>query len=95
MTSEKTGEKPTADDIARRLKSSIDYVRDCETRVTRGEIMDLEGLDKNVIDICDAIAALPREEAAPLEPTMTKLIAGLEQLARAMKEQQDKLTGAQ
>lgn len=88
-----TAEKMTADDIAKRLKSSIDYVRDCETRVTRGEIMDLEGLDKNVIEICDAIANLPRDQATPLEATMTRLIEGLEHLARAMKEQQEKLTG--
>lgn len=79
--------------IEQRLKSINDYVADCERRVLRGEIMDLQGLDKNVIEICDAIAELPAEEARDLEPRMADLISGLEVLAKAMKDQQDKMGG--
>ncbi len=88
-----TSEKPDAAQIGKRLKSTVDYVRDCETRVIRGEIMDLQGLDRNVIEICDAIATLPPKDARDLEASMSALIEDLEKLARAMKEQQDKMTG--
>jgi hypothetical protein len=84
--------KPDADEIGKRLKSAIDYVRDCEARVSRGEIMDLQGLDRNVIEICDAIANLPPKEARDLEDTMSVLIEGLENLAAAMKDQQEKMS---
>lgn len=77
--------------VAKQIKGIIDYVRDCQARVTKGEIMDLQGLDKNVIDICDAIAHLPEKEGRALEGQMTQLIDSLEVLARTMKEQQDHL----
>lgn len=83
-----------AADIEKQLVSIIDYVRDCETRVHRGEIMDLQGLDKNVFDICEAVAALPRPEAQPLEAKMNALIEKLEDLADSMRVQQEKMTGA-
>ncbi|MBU6475169.1 MAG: hypothetical protein KGL10_04415 [Alphaproteobacteria bacterium] len=85
---DKSGE---AADVGKRLRTIVDYVRDCRIRVTKGEIMDLQGLDKNVISLCDAIAALPEEEGRALEGQMSGLIDSLEELARAMKEQQDKL----
>jgi hypothetical protein len=77
--------------VAKRLKSIVDYVRDCQMRVGKGEIMDLQGLDKNVIDICDAIAKLPEKEGQALEDQMSQLIDSLETLARMLKEQQEKL----
>lgn len=79
----------SAADVAKRLKSVVDYVRDCQARVTKGEIMDLQGLDKNVIEVCDAIASLPKDDGQALEGQMEQLIDSLEVLARAMKEQQD------
>lgn len=89
--------KPDAAEIGKRLKSAIDYVRDCEARVAKGDIMDLQGLDQNVIEICDAIAKLPPKEAHDLEASMSVLIERLEQLANAMKGQHEKMvaTGAQ
>jgi hypothetical protein len=78
--------------VASQLKGIIDYVRDCQARVTKGEIMELQGLDKNVIDICDAIAHLPEKEGHALESQMTQLIDSLEVLARTMKEQQEHLS---
>lgn len=82
-----------SDQIAKRLKALIDYVRDCQIRVGKGEIMELQGLDKNVVDICEAIAKLDADEARDMEDQMTLLIDSLEELARAMKEQQGKLPG--
>lgn len=88
-----TGLKINATELDQRLAAVNDYVRDCERRVERGEIMDLQGLDQNVIEICDAIAGLPGAEARTLEPKMAALIDNLEVLARAMKTQQEKLGG--
>lgn len=78
-----------AGEIGRKLTLLIDYVRDCQVRVTKGEIMDLQGLDDKVIAICDAIADLPEEDGQRLETQMTVLISSLEVLVRTMREQQD------
>jgi hypothetical protein len=84
--------KPDSVEIAQSLKSVLDYVYDCERRVHRGEIMDLQGLDNNVIKLCNSIAELPPKEARVLEVQMSALIEGLEKLAGSMKEQQTKMT---
>ena len=82
---------PSKDELAQRLKATIDYVRDCDRRVSQGEIMDLQGLDDTVVDICDHLAQLPEDESQSLEAQMTTLIKGLEQLADTMKEQEEKM----
>jgi len=82
------------EDVGTTLKSITDYVRDCQARVIKGEILDLQGLDRNVMKICDAVAKLPEDEGAALEGSMNGLIESLEVLARLMKEQQDHLTGS-
>ncbi len=84
-----------AAEIGKRLRGIVDYVRDCQARVTKGEIMDLQGLDKNVIDVCDAIAELPEKDGQALESQMTQLIDSLEVLARTMKEQQDNFSATE
>lgn len=80
----------TKDEVAQRLKSVTDYVRDCERRVSQGDIMELAGLDDNVVEICDLIAALPPPDGQALEAPMSALIADLEKLAAAMREQSEK-----
>ena len=79
----------SAAEVSKQLKGITDYVRDCQARVTRGEIMDLQGLDKNVMEVCNAVAGLPAKEGQSLEKQMTQLIESLEVLARTMKEQQE------
>ena len=79
----------TKDELAKRLKSITDYVRDCERRVSQGEIMDLQGLDNNVAEVCDLIAALPPKEGQELEGQMSVLIGSLETLANAMRKQDE------
>lgn len=79
-----------ASEIGKKLKTIVDYVHDCQARVTRGEIMDLQGLDKNVVEVCDAIARLPEKDGQALEGQMAQLIDSLEILARTMKEQYDR-----
>ena len=79
----------TASDIKKRLKTIVDYVRDCEARVVRGEIREMQGLDKNVEEICNEIATLPRSESREMEQHMAQLVEGLDQLATAMRRQQE------
>ncbi|MDE1152309.1 MAG: hypothetical protein PW788_07215 [Micavibrio sp.] len=86
-----TDPKPDNSELAKRLRSVTEYVRDCERRVNQGEIMDLEGLDRNVVEICTGIAGLPQEEGQALEKPMSMLIEDLERLADTMRVQQDKV----
>ena len=85
-----------AEETGRKLRLIIDYVRDCQARVTKGEIMDLQGLDGKVLEVCDAIAGLPEKEGRSLESQMSLLIESLEVLVRTMRERQDSFvdTGA-
>ncbi|HEX2751860.1 MAG TPA: hypothetical protein VHP34_01890 [Alphaproteobacteria bacterium] len=82
---------PAADskEVGDRLKQVADYVKDCDRRVNRGEIMDLQGLDKTVREICDAMAQLPEDEVEKHESAMSALIKDLETLAKSMKAQQE------
>lgn len=83
----------SAADVSGRLKSVQDYVLDCQRRVNQGEIMDLDGLDKAVIGICDAVASLPPAEAQALEDKLGELIGSLEELADAMRARQEEIDG--
>ncbi len=85
------GPEVTAAELAKRMKTVTDYVRDCERRVSLGEIMELDGLDRNVMELCDAIASLPKDDSVSLERQMSSLIENLETLADAMRIQQDKV----
>ncbi|TAL29543.1 MAG: hypothetical protein EPN97_13360 [Alphaproteobacteria bacterium] len=91
MAQPTAGQKPDSQELTQRLTSIIDYVRDCERRVNQGEILELDGLDRNVVSICDGISALPQEEGKRLEEQMSELIKDLERLAGAMREQQKKI----
>ncbi|MBI1214324.1 MAG: hypothetical protein GC185_00730 [Alphaproteobacteria bacterium] len=94
MTSDETdAEKGDLASVAERLKQVTDYVMDCERRVTRGEIMELQGLDGSVLEICNAVAALPKSEAETMEAQMGRLIDGLESLAEAIRAQEDATGG--
>lgn len=80
---------PDAQAVEKRLKSIVEYVHDCERRVIKGEIMDLQGLDQNVMVVCEEIAALPREQGRALESKMSQLISGLDALAVSIKKQHE------
>lgn len=84
-----TAEKLDKDEVAERLQAVTTYVRDCERRVLQGDIMDLQGLDNNVLQICEDIAKLPQKDAQDLDEPMQALIADLEKLANAMRAHDD------
>jgi len=75
-----------AADITLQIRSITGYVRDCAARAAKGEVMDLQGLDQNVIDICNAITSLPEADGKKLERDMATLIAALDDLAATMKQ---------
>lgn len=85
----------TQADIGTQLKMVLDYVKDCDRRVHLGEIMDLEGLDDKVMEICDLVAQLPQDQAQQYEDQMGQLIKDLETLAKSMQLQQEKMDGGQ
>ena len=77
--------KPDSQELAKRLTQIIDYVRDCERRVNQGELMELDGLDDNVLELCDGVGALPPAESKAFEKQMSGLIHDLEALTTAMR----------
>ena len=85
--------QPDKEQIAEQLAAVTDYVRQCQTRILRGEIIDLGGLDRTVAALCVDIAQLPTTDARTQEPQMQKLVEGLDELASAMKEQKEKMGG--
>lgn len=86
---------PDSGDIGQQLKAVLDYVKDCDRRVHLGEIMDLDGLDDKVMQICDVVASLSQEDAQVYEAQMGVLITELEKLAKSMQEQQIKIDGGE
>lgn len=90
MTTEQT---PDTQDLSQQLKAVLDYVKDCERRVHLGEIMDLDGLDDKVMEICDQVADMPQDEAQEYETQLGVLIKELESLAKSMQAQQEKIDG--
>lgn len=76
--------------LSARMKAVQDYVADCQRRVSLGEIMDLTGLDKNIMTLCEALASIPQNEALVFESRMKHLIDSLEELANLMRDQHKK-----
>ncbi len=84
----------THEDTRQRLKAITDYVQDCQRRVVKGDIMDLQGLDRRVLDICQAVTRLPTGEARALEIPMQQLIAALDVLATTMRDHHSQAAGS-
>ncbi|MCK4946336.1 MAG: hypothetical protein KAS59_08755 [Alphaproteobacteria bacterium] len=80
-------------ELEKRLKAIVNYVRECQARVTKGEILSLQGLDDKVVKLCDEISTLSENEGRILESQMSLLIESLEVLASGMKEQQEGFAG--
>ncbi len=84
-----TKQSDAASSIAKEVQRIIDYVRDCEVRATRGEVLELQGLDQNVLIVCNKIAGLDVPHSKVVEPMMATLIEELDNLASTLKTQQD------
>lgn len=94
---EQTGDDAatSADALDGQLGAILDYVRQCEMRVARGELMELSGLDRTVMQLCEDVMKLPTVQARALQPRMLQLIEGLDILAARIKEQKGAADGAQ
>lgn len=86
---------PDADALATQLASVLDYVRQCELRAAKGEVMELSGLDRTVMLMCEDIVRLPTPQARNLQPRMQQLVESLDQLALRMREQKALTGGGQ
>lgn len=86
---------PDADALNTQLAAVLDYVRQCDLRVGRGEVMDLSGLDRTVMAMCEDIVRLPAPQARNLQPRMQQLVESLDQLAARMREQKALTGGGQ
>ena len=86
-----TKQTKAAEDIRKEIQTVIDYVRNCETRALKGEVLELQGLDQNVLLICNKIAGLDAPHAKTIEPLMAVLIEVLDRLASTLKNQQDNI----
>lgn len=75
----------SAQEITARIEQVKTYIQDCERRITKGEVIPLVGLDKNVEEICNDIGALPENEAAGMEEKLSGLIAALDKLVAAIR----------
>lgn len=85
-----TGKANDAATIGKELETTLEYVRDCQARISKGEELELNGLDDSVIALCDAIARLPKAQADAVEEQMGALIEALEELSHIVKEQEAK-----
>lgn len=72
-------------DMKDRLARTTSYIRECQARISKGEIMDLQGLDKNVGAMCEDIQKLPQEEARALAEKMEYLIQSLDELSQVIR----------
>ncbi len=79
---------PDATALDQQLGAVLDYVRQCDLRVGRGDIMDLSGLDRTVVQLCEDVMRLPPPQARQLQQRLQALIEALDLLAVRMKEQQ-------
>ncbi|TNE24939.1 MAG: hypothetical protein EP349_10875 [Alphaproteobacteria bacterium] len=75
----------SAQEITARIEQVKTYIQDCERRITKGEVIPLVGLDKNVEEICNDIGTLPENEAAGMEEKLSGLISALDKLVAAIR----------
>jgi len=85
----------SAQEITARIEQVKTYIQDCERRITKGEVIPLVGLDKNVEDICNDIGALSEDEAAGMEEKLSNLIGALDKLVAAIRNFESETDGDQ
>lgn len=80
--------------IETRIRELTDFIAQSAQMVREGRMVALTHLDDEVAALCDAALALPPAEAKQIQPFMAAMIAGLEDLARALEEYRNKKSGA-
>ena len=63
-----------------------DYIKDARDIMERGEFVELAGLDSRVAELCDAIVAMPQDQAANYVAELEVLMAELNVLKDRFEE---------
>lgn len=92
---DETGGLPPPDvaELNAQLASVLDYVRQCELRIGKGEVMELSGLDRTVMQMCELIVRLPAPQARTLQARMQTLVEELDRLALGLHAQKAAMDG--
>lgn len=81
---------------ARKISAELDragaVIDGFRNSAQRGQTIDLSGLDRNVEQLCDAIAGLSPDERGPLKPRLLDLIDRLNHLVSTLDAQQNEVT---
>lgn len=72
--------------ISNEINQLSGYLKTCEHRLNKGEMIDLSALDDKTRQICDAILAIPDEERQEFIPKMQQLITDVEKIAGLLKK---------
>lgn len=75
------------DEIRLDLEKASSVVATGRRLVAQGRTLDLTALEGKVAAACEAIAALPRDEARAVLPTLEALLAALDALESDLKSQ--------
>jgi hypothetical protein len=76
----------TPDMLRQKMEDLRDYIRDAEEKVSAGTMVNLQGLEKTVSEICRYATSLPPDQARDVQPLMAELIGELERLSIALKD---------
>ena len=79
------------DDIQNRMLEISAFIDDANGHITKGEMVDLTGLDDEVASLCDRTVALPPQDAVTIQPLMAEMISKLEVLSQSLQDFQNKL----
>lgn len=74
--------------ISEKLDQSIDFLADARSELKEGKVVILEGFQNNVRDICEDIAALPKEEMLSYQAKLSELSDLLKILEKELRDQQ-------
>lgn len=77
--------------IAARLQELSSFIEDAQTKLNKGEVVNLSHLDGEVEQICEQALKLKPELALKVQPIMATMISRLEELGLALKDFQSNL----
>jgi len=80
-----------ASSMKRRIEAAANVVNEARLAVTRGNEVDLSGLEREVEGICAGLAELPAGSAASLKPGLVALVDDLDKLTETLSQAHAKL----
>ncbi|MBB4266797.1 hypothetical protein [Roseospira visakhapatnamensis] len=77
---------PSPEDLSDALKKLLSVVTTAHRLIQDRQAVDLTGLDRQVADLCEGIAALPAAQARAFAPSLETLVAALDGLETASRD---------